>query len=96
MLLLGDCGYTENDAGFIRLVPRLTPIPKPIISDLTNNGFVDFEDLTVLLADWTGPGPAASPESALGDAVPEPSSLLLALLATIGLSFYRRRRRRAF
>ncbi|MCH8042974.1 MAG: hypothetical protein IID44_04585, partial [Planctomycetes bacterium] len=50
MLLLGDCGYTENDAGFIRLVPRLTPIPKPIISDLTNNGFVDFEDLTVLLA----------------------------------------------
>ena len=99
-----------------------------ILSDLTGNGFVDFEDLTVLLAnwnkevgadagnlvnadttpvnfedltvllaDWTGPGPAGSPEAALGDnAVPEPSTLLLALLATLGLSFYRRRRRRAF
>jgi len=123
----GDLIITENDAGFIRLVPRLTPIPKPIISDLTGNGFVDFEDLTVLLAnwnkdvtasegnlveplvtvvnfedltvllaDWTGPGPAGSPEAALGEAVPEPSSMLLALLATLGLSFYRRRRRRAF
>ena len=99
----------------------------PHLSDLTRNGFVDFEDLTVLLAnwnqevtaaegnlvdadttpvnfedltvllaDWTGPGPAGSPEAALGEAVPEPSSLLLALLATLGLSFYRRRRRRAF
>ena len=98
------------------------------LSDLTGNGFVDFEDLTlllanwnkevtaaegnlvnadttpvnfedltVLLADWTGPGPAASPAGALGaEAVPEPSSLLLALLATLGLSFYRRRRQRAF
>ena len=98
-----------------------------IPSDLTNNGFVDFEDLTVLLANWnkdvgldggnlveplttvvnfedltvllaawTGPGPAGSPEAALGaEAVPEPSTLLLALLATLGLSFYRRRRRRA-
>ncbi len=95
-------------------------------SDLTRNGFVDFEDLTillaawnqhvppeegnlvdpfrtpvnfddltVLLADWTGPGPAGSPEAAMGDtAVPEPSSLLLTLLAALGLSFYRRRRRR--
>ena len=57
---------------------------------------VNFADLTVLLSDWTGPGPAGSPEAALGEAVPEPSSLLLALLATLGLSFYRRRRRRAF
>jgi len=103
-------------------------VPEPSLpSDLTNNGFVDFEDLTillanwnrrttpargnlvnadttpvnfedltVLLADWTGPGPAGSPEAALGtEAVPEPSTLLLALLATLGLSFYRRRRRRA-
>ena len=57
---------------------------------------VNFEDLTVLLADWTGPGPAGSPEAALGEAVPEPSSLLLLAIATLGLSFYRRRRRRAF
>ncbi|MCH8046792.1 MAG: PEP-CTERM sorting domain-containing protein [Planctomycetes bacterium] len=97
-------------------------------SDLTGNGFVDFEDLTVLLAnwnkdvtaadgnlveplttvvnfddltvllaDWTGPGPAGSPQAALGDnAVPEPSTLLLALMATIGLSTgLGRRRRRA-
>ena len=57
---------------------------------------VNFEDLTVLLAAWTGPGPAGSPEAALGaEAVPEPSTLLLALLSTLGLSFYRRRRRRA-
>ena len=100
----------------------------PLIGDLTNNGFVDFEDLTillanwnrhtspargnlvnadttpinfedltVLLADWTGPGPApaGSPEAALGtEAVPEPSGLLLAVMALLGLSFYRRRRRR--
>jgi hypothetical protein len=57
---------------------------------------VNFQDLTVLLADWTGPGPAGSPEAVLGEAVPEPSSLLLALLATLGLSFGWRRRRRAF
>ena len=56
---------------------------------------VNFEDLTVLLADWTGPKPAGSPEAALSEAVPEPSTLLLALLATLGFSFYRRRRRRA-
>jgi hypothetical protein len=57
---------------------------------------VNFQDLTVLLADWTGSGPAGSPEAALGEAVPEPSSLLLALLAMLGLSFGWRRRRRAF
>ena len=58
---------------------------------------VNFEDLTELLADWTGPGPAGSPEAALGtEAVPEPTTLLLALLATLGLSFYPRRRRQAF
>ena len=97
-----------------------------IASDLNSNGFVDFEDLTillanwnkdvtaadgnlveplttvvnfadltVLLADWTGPGPAGSPEAALGhEAVPEPSTLVLALLATVGLSVCRRRGRR--
>ena len=97
----------------------------PLPSDLNNNGFVDFEDLTillanwnkdvgaadgnlveplvsvvnfadltVLLADWTGPGPAGAPEAALGEAVPEPSTLMLGMIATLGLSLYRRRRRR--
>ena len=98
------------------------------LSDLNSNGFVDFEDLTillanwnkdvtaadgnlveplvsvvnfadltVLLADWTGPGPAGAPEAALGEAVvPEPSTLLLGVIATLGLSLFRRRRRRAF
>ena len=86
------------------------------MSDLNDNGFVDFEDLTILLAnwnqdvgseqgnivlpedtvvnfedltvlldDWTGPGPAASPEAALGaSAVPEPSTFLLAAIAMLG------------
>jgi hypothetical protein len=99
-------------------------VSNSLLADLTNNGFVDFQDLTillanwnkevtaaegnlvsadttpvnfqdltVLLADWTGPGPAGSPEAALGtEAVPEPSSLLLALFATLGLSFGWRRR----
>ena len=94
-------------------------------SDLTNNGFVDFEDLTVLLAnwnqnvtaaegnlvdaantpvnfedltvllaDWTGPGPAGSPEAALAtEAVPEPSSLALAVLGLLSVVCCRRRRR---
>jgi len=99
------------------------------LSDINRNGFVDFEDLTILLAnwnkpdatasqgnlvfpetssvdfvdltfllaDWTGPGPAGSPEAALGaEAVPEPSTMLLLAIATLGLSFYRRRRQRAF
>ena len=57
---------------------------------------IDADDLFVLLSNWTGPGPAGSPEAALGEAaVPEPSTLVLALLATLGLSFYRRRKRRA-
>ena len=98
------------------------------LADLTNNGFVDFEDLTILLAnwnqdvsaafgdiappndapvdfgdltfllaEWTGPGTTGSTETTSGTgAVPEPSTLLLALFAALGLSFYRRRRRRAF
>ncbi|MCH8047615.1 MAG: SBBP repeat-containing protein [Planctomycetes bacterium] len=126
-------GYTQGDldgpnaGGWDAFLAKITAT-RIAAGDLTNNGFVDFEDLTillanwnqevgadagnlvnadttpvnfddltVLLADWTGPGPAGSPEAALGaEAVPEPSSLLLALLATLGLSFYRRRRRRAF
>ena len=111
-------GDRETSRGYV------LHISETLLADLTNNGFVDFQDLTillanwnkevtaaegnlvdptntpvnfadltVLLADWTGPGPAASPEAALGEAVPEPSTFLLALLATLGLSFYRRRRR---
>ena len=56
---------------------------------------VNFEDLTVLLADWTGPGPAAAPEAALGaEAVPEPSTSLLATLGLLSLLFFGRRRRK--
>ena len=60
--------------------------------------WVDYDGTTdvmdVFLADWTGPGPAASPEAALGaEAVPEPSAMLLCAFATLGLGFYRRRRR---
>ncbi|MCH8045810.1 MAG: hypothetical protein IID44_19025 [Planctomycetes bacterium] len=32
-------------------------------------GFVDFQDLTVLLAAWTGPGGAASPQAAVTAAI---------------------------
>jgi hypothetical protein len=93
-----------------------------IASDLTGNGFVDFQDLTILLAnwnkivaadqgnlveagstpvdfadlttllaDWTGPGPAGSPQAA--QAVPEPSSGMLVLLAAACLGAIRRRRK---
>jgi MYXO-CTERM domain-containing protein len=95
-------------------------------ADLTNNGFVDFQDLTILLANWnkevtaaegnlveplvtvvnfadlttllaawTGSGPAGSPEAALiTEAVPEPTSCVLALLGLLGLLGIRRRRNR--
>ena len=57
---------------------------------------VNFEDLTVLLADWTGPGPAGAPEAALGaNAVPEPSTAILAALGLLGMLVTSRRRRRA-
>jgi hypothetical protein len=94
-------------------------------SDLTNNLFVDFQDLTVLLAnwgrgggrlegnlvsptstivnfadlttllaEWTGSPPGPSPEAALaGAAVPEPSSLLLAVLGLMFSLGWRRRSR---
>ncbi len=118
--------FLINDNG-VPSVAEWLPLLVPLRSDLTSDGFVDFEDLTILLAnwnqdgptpgnlvnadttpvnfedlsallaDWTGPGPAGSPEAALGtEAVPEPSSLLLALCATLGLGFYRGRRRRSF
>ena len=84
----------------------ITPQPRPssVGSSVSNTGgcpivkySTQIRAVTVLLADWTGPGPAGSPEAALGDnAVPEPSTLLLTLLATLGLSFYRRWRRRPF
>ena len=45
---------------------------------------VNFEDLTVLLAEWTGPRPAGSPQAALdAAAVPEPSSLVLAVIGLL-------------
>jgi len=57
---------------------------------------VNFDDLTVLLAAWTGPGPAAAPEAALGaEAVPEPSTAILAALGLLGMLVTSRRRRRA-
>ena len=120
-------GWGTNPSGNIEAWRvELDPLIQPNLSDLTGNGFVDFEDLTVLLAnwnkdvgadagnlvnadttpvnfedltvllaDWTGPGPAGSPEAALGDnAVPEPSTLLLGVIATLGLSVCHRRKRR--
>ena len=57
---------------------------------------IDFQDLTRLLADWTGPGPNAPMEAALGEeAVPEPSSCMLALLAMLAMGVGRRRKRPA-
>ena len=90
-------------------------------ADLTGNGFVDFQDLTLLLAHWNQSvgvesgnlvspdstpvnfqdltallaawtGSAAAPQAALGEAVPEPSTLLLAMLAVFALSVGRWRR----
>ena len=74
--------------------PGATPAEGNLVDATTTP--VNFEDLTVLLADWTGPGPAGSPEAALGgEAVPEPSTLLLAVIAVLGVSVGGRRRRRA-
>ncbi|MCH8921730.1 MAG: PEP-CTERM sorting domain-containing protein [Planctomycetes bacterium] len=56
---------------------------------------IDFQDLTFLLADWTGPGPVAAPEAAVGEeAVPEPSTFLLAILAVLGAGISLRRNRK--
>jgi len=123
---LADVNDGSDSTVFTATIYAFEPF-NVLTSDLNNNGFVDFEDLTillanwnkdvtaadgnlveplvtvvnfadltVLLADWTGPGPAGAPEAALGEAVPEPSTLLLGVMATLGLSFYRRRKRRAF
>ena len=114
----------DDDAGLNSGSAYLFTTFSPL-SDLTHNGFVDFDDLSVLLSnwdqdvsaalgnlvdpdgtpvnfddlavllsEWTGPDPAGSPEAALGAAaVPEPSSLLLAVIAVCGLSICRQRRR---
>ena len=116
---IADDEFSYTASG-LRVLPRR-------ISDLTGNGFVDFEDLTVLLAnwnqavgvesgnlvmpdstpvnfadltvllsEWTGPGPAGSPAAALdGAPVPEPSSLLLAVIGVLGVCCRRRRQRRS-
>ena len=54
---------------------------------------VNFEDLTVLLSEWTGPAPGAAPAAAEGaaNAVPEPSTLLLALMSLCALAWRPRR-----
>lgn len=59
---------------------------------MPNSTPVNFDDLTVLLGEWTGPGPAGSPEAALGAAaVPEPSSIVLAVIGLLGVCRPRRR-----
>ena len=120
----GDVGDYTLINGSVSITSTMHPSP---LSDLTGDGFIDFDDLTILLAhwdqevsasqgnlidplgtrinfqdltfllaDWTGPGPVGAPEAALGEeAVPEPSTLTLALLAPLGLSFGWRRRRRS-
>ena len=124
----GDQGFAiaTDDGRVLLITSDLIGDVTGLASDLTGNGFIDFEDLTVLLAnwnqdvaaaggnlvdpattpvnfedltvllaDWTGPGPAGSPEAALSaEAVPEPSTLLLALIAAFGLSIRLRRRGR--
>ena len=66
--------------------------------NLVNTGTtsVDFADLTALLAAWTGSAGAPSPEAALaaGEAVPEPSTAVLAVLGLLGVLVSSRRRRR--
>ncbi|MCH8047410.1 MAG: PEP-CTERM sorting domain-containing protein [Planctomycetes bacterium] len=49
----------------------------------------------MLLAAWTGPGPAGSPAGALAAAaVPEPGTFLLAAFGLVGLLSAGRRRRK--
>ena len=117
--LVGPSVAISGWSGGLAFVPNATVIP-----DLTRNGFVDFDDLTillsnwnkdgdtpgnfvdatgtpidfddltVLLANWTGPDPDGSAEAALGEAaVPEPSTLVLAMIAAISVCCFRRRRR---
>ena len=110
--------YDVSDASF-------AIVSKPA-ADLTGNGFVDFDDLAilltnwdqdvgaalgnlvsaddtvvnfddlaVLLTDWTGPDPAGSPPAALGaESVPEPSAIVLAVMAALGIAVSFRQRRR--
>ena len=56
---------------------------------------VDFADLTVLLSAWTGPAPAAAAAEveAASQAVPEPSTFALAVLAMLTACATNRRRR---
>ena len=48
------------------------------------NTFIDFDDRDALLDDWTGPGSVSSSSAALiAQAVPEPSSLIIAVIGFI-------------
>jgi hypothetical protein len=64
--------------------PGVTKADGNLVSPDTTT--VNFADLTFLLADWTGSAGAASPEEALAaEAIPEPSTAVLALLGMMGV-----------
>ncbi|MCH8043080.1 MAG: SUMF1/EgtB/PvdO family nonheme iron enzyme, partial [Planctomycetes bacterium] len=61
---------------------RVASIPEPSLpSDLTNNGFVDFEDLTILLANWNKEVTAAEGNLVNADTTPVNFDDLTVLLA---------------
>ncbi|MCH8048377.1 MAG: PEP-CTERM sorting domain-containing protein [Planctomycetes bacterium] len=90
----------DCDTDFDDLAVLLTNWNEDVIAALGNivdpdTTPVNADDLFALLANWTGPKSFPAPEAALADAaVPEPSTLVLALLAMLGLGACRRRRNR--
>ena len=71
------------------------PQPSWALGDFDYNGFVDDDDVTLLGAfyDPSAPPLAAPSSGAAAAAVPEPRSLVLALLAAAGIGIYVVRRR---